>query len=66
MSKRLEYSEDLENWKTIGACEDSEYEEAWAALQQWIEEKQPYGFYRAVDDPRSIPDIVAAFHSTTN
>jgi hypothetical protein len=66
MSKRLEYSEDLENWKTIGACEDSEYENAWAELQKWIEEQQPYGFFRAVSDPRSVDEIAAAFHSTVN
>jgi hypothetical protein len=66
MSKRLEFSVDSCNWKTIGVCEDSEYEYAWAELQKWIEAEQPYGFFRAVDDPRSIVEIVAAHHSIIN
>jgi hypothetical protein len=66
MSKRLEFSEDSKNWRTIGACEDADYEHAWAELQKWIEEDQPYGFFRAVDDPRAINEIAASFNSIVN
>jgi hypothetical protein len=59
MSKRLEFSEDLKSWKVLGACEDSEFETKWAALQKWIVEQQPYGFFKAVDDARSVDDIFA-------
>jgi len=54
MSKRLEFSEDLKSWKVLGACEDSEFETKWAALQKWIVEQQPYGFFRAVDDATKL------------
>jgi hypothetical protein len=58
MSKKLEYSEDMTTWKVIGACPDDEFQEKWAALQQWIEEQQPYGFFRAIDDSRSVQEII--------
>lgn len=58
MSKRIEHSEDTKTWKTFAACEDADFEEAWAGLQKWIEEQQPYGFFRAVDDPRPIKEII--------
>jgi len=57
MSKRLEFSEDMKSWKTLGACTEEEYPEKWASLQQWIEEQQPYGFFRAVDDARDVEAI---------
>jgi hypothetical protein len=58
MSKRLEFSEDMKSWRVLGACTDEEYPESWATLQKWIEEQQPYGFFRAVDDTRSVDDII--------
>lgn len=58
MSKRIEFSEDLKTWKILGAWEDSEYEERWKKLQEWIHSVQPYGFFRAVDDPRTTKEIV--------
>jgi hypothetical protein len=57
MNKRLEFSEDMKSWKTIGACTDEEYSVKWANLQKWIYEQQPYGFFRAVDDTRDVETI---------
>lgn len=58
MSKRLEHSEDMKNWNTVAAWEDSEVEKKWAKLQEWIKSYQPYGFFRAVDDPRTVQEII--------
>jgi hypothetical protein len=57
MSKRLEFSEDMKSWRTLGAVTDEEYPEKWANLQGWIEEQQPYGFFRAMDDARTVEEI---------
>ena len=58
MSKRLEFSEDMKSWKTIDAWIDEEYFVKWASLRQWIEEQQPYGFFRVVDDTRDVETII--------
>jgi len=57
MSKRLEFSENMIDWKTLGAVSDEEYPEKWVNLQKWIGEQQSYGFFRAVDDARDVEAI---------
>ena len=58
MSKILEHSNDTKIWKPIGVVEDSDFQKKWAELQQWIKEEQPYGFFRAIDDSRSVEEII--------
>ena len=50
MSKRVEYSEDMKTWKTLGIWTEEEAKENWPQLQNWIEQTQVFGFFRMVDE----------------
>lgn len=48
--KRVEFSEDMKTWKTLGEWSEEEVKEKWEKLQQWINDTQVYGFFRMVDN----------------
>lgn len=50
MSKRVEYSTDMIEWKNLGVWTEEEAEENWPKLQEWIEQTQVFGFFRMVDE----------------
>ena len=48
--KVVEHSTDWETWKRwIGPGPDDEILKAWEKVQEFIEQEQPYGFFRCVD-----------------
>lgn len=54
MSKKLEFSEDMQNWKVLAVWTEEEAKENWLNLQDWIEQTQVFGFFRMVDEENQM------------